>query len=147
MTQATTSTSIEIALRGGEQVRGYHHFRPGDEVRATVLLRPDRDMDARHVYVRLQWHTEGRGDRDEGVIDQRDVFGGQLRTMLPESFDVSFTLPESPWSYTGHYVSIIWTITVEIDLAWARNPKHQQPFVMRPRHDEADDSYAQDQWR
>ncbi len=147
MTRATTFAPIEITLRGGEQLHGYQHFRPGDEIRATVLLRPDRDMDARHVYARLQWHTEGRGERDEGVIEQRDVFQGRLRAMLPESFDLVFRLPEAPWSYTGHYVSIIWTITVEIDLAWARNPRHQQPFVMSPRRDEADDSYAGDQWQ
>lgn len=147
MTAAASFAPIEIALRGGEQIHGYQHFEPGDEVRATILLRPDRDMHARHVYVRLQWHTEGRGDRDEGVIDQRDVYQGRLRAMIPESFEVAFRLPEAPWSYIGYYVSIIWTITVEIDLAWARNPKQQQPFVMRPRPVAADDSAVQDPWQ
>ena len=63
------------------------------------------------------------------------MFQGTLRAGFPSMHDFHFDLPREPWSYAGHYVNIVWEIFVDVDVPWARNPRHSQPLVMVPRRD------------
>jgi hypothetical protein len=123
---------IEITLHGGESGLEARYFKPGDQVSGTVIVSPDGDVDCRHLYVRLLWHTHGRGTRYTAKVMEEDVFQGTLRGGLPSSYNFQFTLPDQPWSFDGHYVSIVWQVEAQVDVSWARDPKGEQVFVVRP---------------
>jgi hypothetical protein len=127
------AVAFEVRLSGGQSEGDLRRYDPGEEISGTVTILPDSDLRCNHLYVRLQWHTEGRGDRDEGTIAEDDTYQGTLTPSAPISHDFRFTLPLGPWSYAGHYVSIIWAIQVSIDVPVARDPMFHQPFVLAPR--------------
>jgi hypothetical protein len=127
-----SKVSFEIEIRGGELDGELVRFRPGDTLQGSVRITPVEDLKARHVYARLQWHTEGRGDRDQAVIEEQDLFQGMLRAGSPAYYSFHFRLPEHPWSYAGHYVNVIWEIETAIDLALTRDPQETKPFVLAP---------------
>lgn len=125
--------SIEVILHGGEaQSNGLRRYAPGAPLTGVVRLLPDGDVRCNHLHVRLRWHTEGRGDRDESVIHSADVYQGTLRGGVPGEYGFQFRLPGAPWSYAGHYVNIVWGIVVEVDVPWSANPRHEQPFILAP---------------
>ena len=127
-----SSASFEVEIRGGEVDGELVRFRPGETLQGSVRIKPDEDLKARHVFARLQWHTEGRGDRDESIIEEQDLFQGMLKAGTPVYYRFHFRLPDQPWSYAGHYVNIVWTIEVSIDLALARDPQAIKPLVLTP---------------
>ena len=128
--------SIEVTLRGGEGADGSLRYEPGDDVWGTVQVTPNADVECQHLYIRLQWHTEGRGTRDEGKIGELDVFQGTLSAGVPSAYEFRFTLPREPWSYAGQYINIVWEIAVRLDLPMARDPERGQRFIMAPRREE-----------
>jgi hypothetical protein len=125
-----SAASFEIELRGGETGGALMRFRPGETLQGSVRITPLSDLQARHVYVRLLWHTEGRGDRDQAIITEQDMFQGQLKAGVPVYYSFHFALPQQPWSYAGHYVNIVWEVETTVDLSLARDPRAQQPFVL-----------------
>ncbi len=126
--------SIEVILHGGDMEGSLRRYPPGAELSGAVRVIPDGDVRCNHLHVRLRWHTEGRGDRDESVIHSADVYQGTLRGGggAPGEYAFQFRLPGAPWSYAGHYVNIVWGIAVEVDVPWSVNPRHEQPFILAP---------------
>ena len=94
----------------------------GEHAIAIRKIRVDLDRVARH--------TEGRGDKDEGVGAEQDLFQGELRANTPAYYRYHLKLPQEPWSYAGRYVNIIWEVEASIDLAWARDPKMAERIIM-----------------
>ena len=122
-----------ITLQGGDFDGNWQRFEPGGALQGTVQIVPDSDLRADHVWIRAQWHTEGRGDRDEGRVAVLDVFQGLLTAQSPVNYGFSFTLPSEPWSYAGHYINIIWEVVVEIDVPMAPDLRQGQLFILAPR--------------
>lgn len=90
---------IELRVDGGRL-----DFAPGAVLRGTVEWTGDVAPDA--VELRLLWYTEGRGDRDVGVVDR-------MRIEAPAAVGSSafrFDLPSGPWSCSGRLVSIGWML-------------------------------------
>src|SRR3712207_5153293 len=118
---------IEITLHGGETVEedvdDLQRYVPGGTVRGSIRVTADADVSCKHLWARLQWHTEGRGDRDEGGVAEQDLFQGKLPARVPTSYDFAFTLPHEPWSYAGHLVSVVWEIAVSLDVPWGVDPR------------------------
>jgi hypothetical protein len=127
------AVSFEVRLTGGEPEGDLRRYAPGEEIAGTATIVSDGELTCHHVYVRLHMHTEGRGDRDEGTPGEIDIFGGTLSAGVPITHDFRFTLPPSPWSFAGHFVSIVWAIQISIDVVFARDPVYYQPFVLAPR--------------
>lgn len=127
---------FEITLRGGDDMGAIRRYTPGDTISGTVLVVPDSALHCNRVLIQLGWHTEGRGDRDEQIVAETDVARGTLAANVPLLFDFSFSLPNDPWSYAGHYVSIVWHIAAKIDISMAVDPRHEQPFILAPVHDQ-----------
>ncbi len=123
---------IRILFRGGEQEGELMRFEPGSYLEGSVEVIPENEVRCNHLYVRLQWHTEGRGDRDDATAAEQDLFQGTLKTGMPNSYDFRLPLPLQPWSYAGHYVNIIWAVAVDVDVPWAINPRYSQPFILAP---------------
>ena len=79
-------------------------FLPGEELAGEVLWQSDSAPGL--VELRLFWHTEGKGTRDVGVI-------GTLNFSVPgrqDRRDFRFQLPDSPYSFSGKLVSIVWAL-------------------------------------
>ncbi len=123
---------IEVTLDNGAESFGAVKYQPGSEVKGTVTIFPDGDVECKHLYIRLEWHTEGRGTRYQEPMDELDVYQGTLKGGFPSSYEFNFHLPDEPWSYEGHYVSVVWAVTVQVDVPWAKDAKYEEAFVMRP---------------
>jgi hypothetical protein len=127
-------TDIRVSIQGGQQAEGgYQHFEPGGDIWGSVTVTPDRDLKCNHLWVRLQWHTEGRGDRDQGRVDEADVFQGTLSANQPVRHDFRFQLPDEPWSFAGHYVNIVWEVVGEIDVPMALDLRGATAFILAPK--------------
>jgi len=79
-------------------------FLPGEELAGTVSWQSD--VEPRPVELRLFWHTEGKGTRDVKVVENISfsVPGRQDRR------DFRFQLPDSPYSFSGKLVSVVWAL-------------------------------------
>jgi hypothetical protein len=126
---------FNISLMGEAYDVGYISFQPNETIRGTLSVFPEEDLECKHLYVRLLWHTEGRGTTYINTVEEFDLYQGTLRNGLPSSYEFTFTLPDQPWSYSGHYISIVWKVEAQVDLAWAKDPKEAAVFVLRPLAD------------
>ncbi|MCP5096727.1 MAG: hypothetical protein GY943_14335 [Chloroflexi bacterium] len=123
---------IEITFHDASDSFGYPRYQPDTRVRGTATVFPTSTINCKHLYIRLIWYTEGRGTRFRQVIEQDDLFQGELQSGLPRSFEFQFLLPDSPWSHEGHYISVVWGIEVQIDISLAKDPKAVGNFLLDP---------------
>lgn len=126
------NVQIQIKIRGGVPGGQWMTFKPRQAVEGSVEIVADNNLNCRHFWVRLEWHTEGRGNRDRTVVAEMDVFQGSLGAGIPTYHDFQFMLPDAPWSFAGHYVNIIWEITTSIDIPRAADPNAKQRFILAP---------------
>ncbi len=78
-------------------------LRPGESVRGTVR------WSAAHVdsvEISVVWFTNGKGDMNHHTADSLTV--SAPATTGTQNF--SFKLPESPYSFSGKLVSLVWAI-------------------------------------
>ena len=61
---------ITLMLRGGVDELGVIRYRPGQSIQGTITIITDDDVKCNHLYVRLVWHTEGRGTRYQEKVDE-----------------------------------------------------------------------------
>ncbi len=127
-----SETKIEITIQGAEFPKTAKRFAPGEVVQGSVQMTPEKDINCRHVFARLQWRTEGRGDEDRKVAAEQDLYQGMLQGGLPRHYSFHLRLPDQPWSYAGQLVRIVWEVEVSIDIAFTRDPSASIPIVMRP---------------
>jgi hypothetical protein len=126
-----SNVKIELTLQGGEVEGRRRRYDPGSTVQGWVRLTPDGSVNSDRVMAWLEWHTEGRGDRDQGRADEVEVLKGPLSGSLVQSF--TLTLPALPWSYAGHYINIIWQVLVVVDIRFARDIRLEEPIAVAPR--------------
>jgi hypothetical protein len=84
------------------------------------------------VLARLEWHTEGRGDRDRDRVAEIGLAGAELTANSTVIRDFTLSVPNDPWSYAGHYVNIIWEVIVVADIPLARDVIRKEPIVVAP---------------
>jgi hypothetical protein len=129
------SADIRITLSGGDVMGGnLMRFSPGSTMQCNVQVTPQDNIRCKRVVARIMWHTEGRGDRDEGTVLEAPIAPEstlQAGQQIYQQFNV--VLPHEPWSYAGHYVNIVWELKVIIDIAMASDINASQPFVLAPR--------------
>lgn len=79
-------------------------YRPGEEVvgRAqwSFLKRQKK------ISISLYWHTTGKGTEDSEVVEEIELDGSELAGYK----DFSFILPNSPYSFSGRLLSIVWCL-------------------------------------
>lgn len=124
--------NVQITLEGGEVAEGWRRYRPGEEISGTAQITPAEDVRCNHVYIRAGWHTEGRGDGDGGRAGEFDVFQGTLVAQETRAWPFRFSLPAEPWSYAGHYINIVWDVSVDLDVPMARDVHHAERFILSP---------------
>ena len=79
-------------------------FAPGEilEGKAAWQLEPA----PKKIFLRLFWLTRGKGTEDIEVVSET-VFDNPLTS---ESRPFKITLPQSPYSFSGKLVSLIWAL-------------------------------------
>jgi len=85
---------------------GRTSFRPGEVVRGTASWSLEAPPAA--VEVRLIWFTQGKGDRDVGLVETVPcpAPGAEGRQAF------AFSLPDGPYSFSGTLVSLLWAVEV-----------------------------------
>jgi hypothetical protein len=130
-----TTVDFEWNVPGIENLGEPLRFDPGLILEGTITIAPQANLNCNGIKVRAEWHTEGRGDRDQQKGDERIVFQGVLAGGQPVVFAFRLNLPGQPWSYTGNYINILWDLIADVDLPLAINPKSRLPIVLRPKVD------------
>ncbi|RMG44574.1 MAG: hypothetical protein D6719_01550 [Candidatus Dadabacteria bacterium] len=93
----------EIDIKIENRERG---FEPGEEIRGEVnwFLKKEPEF----VDIRLFWHTEGKGTTDSEAVDSKTI----KPAGATGSSSFTFRLPDSPNSFSGKLISLIWGIEV-----------------------------------
>jgi hypothetical protein len=125
--------NFQWEIRSGEGTESNPHFDPGAPVEGRLTISPSADLNCSGITLRLEWHTEGRGDREGNVSGETILFQGVLPGGQPSVFPFHMKAPDQPWSYSGHHIHIVWELAADIDMPLAINPKSRHPVVIRPR--------------
>jgi hypothetical protein len=79
-------------------------FAPGEILKGKAVWQ--METASKKIFLRLFWFTRGKGTEDIEVISEI-VFEHSLAA---ESRSFKITLPQSPYSFSGKLVSLIWAL-------------------------------------
>ena len=79
-------------------------FAPGEVLEGKAAWQLDQPQ--KKIFLRLFWFTRGKGTEDIEVVSET-VFDNPLTS---ESRPFKITLPQSPYSFSGKLVSLIWAL-------------------------------------
>ncbi len=127
-----SNVEITITLQAEEQLDGYMVLPPGGRLSGVALIQARNTVKCRKGTLTLGWHTEGRGTRYEQTVVTRELFQGEVAAGRPLTFPFEFDLPREPWSYSGHYISIVWYLALTLDMPLAKDISQRVQFVLRP---------------
>ena len=102
------------------------NYVPGEELAGEVSWRTDAAP--REAELRLFWHTAGKGTQDVEVIETISFDSPARSDRRP----FRFTLPESPYSFSGKLVSLIWAL----ELVLASGETERLDIVISPTRNE-----------
>lgn len=97
-------SELHIETEGGRSV-----YRPGETVAGVARWRCDDEP--RSVEVRLGWYTRGKGTTDAAIVDSIT----ERRPMRTGEAAFRFTLPQSPWSFSGKLITLTWTLELVLE--------------------------------
>jgi hypothetical protein len=90
---------LEVTIPNGRTA-----FAPGEEIEAAAVWQLDESPES--LEVRLFWFTEGKGDRDTGMVLAESIEPGPSGHCT-----CRFRLPDVvPSSFSGKLVSLLWAI-------------------------------------
>ena len=83
-------------------------FAPGEILEGEATWQLDKTPEK--ISLRLFWYTRGKGTEDIEVVSET-VFD---RPPAHETKPFKFTLPQSPYSFSGRLVSLIWALELVV---------------------------------
>ncbi|MCA9246393.1 MAG: hypothetical protein KDA42_04735 [Planctomycetales bacterium] len=120
-----------------EQHAGF--YLPGDEIAGLFYIElydPKKDeSEVNAIEASVLWYTMGKGDEDLAVhyFDRHTrIEGHAFDVSVPRRFGT--VLPNSPLSYDGQIVKIIWCVRVRVFLRGGREHVSEQPFRLGAAH-------------
>lgn len=111
---------------------GTMRYAPGAKIEGRVEIHPDQTINCRQILVTCSWWTEGKGNRDEGIVRQETLTVSSIEAHEFLKHEFAYQLPRQPWSYAGHLINIIWGVRVKIDIPMGRDIEEVQRFVLHP---------------
>lgn len=90
-------------------------YRPGETLSGRYWIDSLDPQQIKAIEASVLWHTRGKGDEDMAVHDfwRRDLDDdSQFDLSRPEQF--STTLPNTPLSYEGQIIKLLWSVRVRI---------------------------------
>ena len=88
---------------------GRIRYMPAARVAGSISW--ELESDPSSVDLRLFWYTVGKGDRDVGIVDSVTFPHPGLRGRQGFSFE----LPESPHSFSGRLISLVWALELVVN--------------------------------
>lgn len=110
-------------------------YQIGEEVVGAVRISVNKDSACKRIFLRKEWRTHGRGNRDHGGREEIDLTAGEqvhLRAGEEKNLAFRFPVPNGPVSYHGHYLNVDWYARVQVDIPWAADPKVEKEFLVVP---------------
>ncbi len=104
-------------------------YLPGDALAGEYRLEGFEAEQIKAIEVSVLWYTEGKGDEDMAVHFFRRLAaddGDWDDPRAPGRF--SCTLPNSPLSYHGLILKVVWCVRVRVFLARGKPVLGEQPF-------------------
>ncbi|MFZ2629996.1 MAG: hypothetical protein WA081_07900 [Desulfosalsimonadaceae bacterium] len=98
-------------------------FAPGETIDGAVSWQ--LDARPRQVFLRLFWSTKGKGAEDMEVVSE--IFFDDPRATETRLF--TMTLPQSPYSFTGKLVSLVWALELGVE---GEDAAFRQEIVIAP---------------
>ena len=129
--------NIYVRFQGQEGV-AVPQYAPGSSMVGVVNIDVLKPMNVKGVDIELTWETQGKGDRDTGVVDRDRIIISEITPEAPIQHPFVFTLPSVPWTYEGELIRVLWKLHVQIDVDAALNLfnlmdiSHDEPFILRP---------------
>ena len=66
-------------------------------------------------------------------MGELQISQGNLTAGTPLAQAFALDLPREPWSFAGHYVSIVWDVRVIVDIPLGTDLEAIQPIIVAPR--------------
>ena len=110
-----------------ETVDGRTSFDPGEEIDLTLSW--DLAAPAESIELRLVWNTSGKGTTDLDVVRKVPF----EHPSASETRRTSVTMPQSPYSFSGQLVSLIWAIEL---IAFPSEESTRKEITIAPGGDE-----------
>lgn len=123
---------FQVKFKDGVAAEGARGYLPGATVSGIYEIVPQSNIRCRKAEIRLEWYTEGKGDRDGEVIDSREIAAGDLMAGKRIGDAFVFQLPSQPWSYAGYFITVVWAITVKIDVPMGKDIIRSVRLIMAP---------------
>lgn len=122
---------LRVVLNGGIERLGFRYYEPGSVMTGSVEVELQKALECRSLKVAVQYHTEGRGEKDTVIVTESVCYQGQM-SATSAHYPFELRLPAQPWSYTGKLINIVWEVVATLDAAQLSHPAAKQPFVMVP---------------
>jgi hypothetical protein len=107
-------------------------LRPGDTIRAVLVIHANRKVKADAVSVGLSWRTHGKGNRDSEIVEKLELGAIELAAGEERRENITMTAPRGPVSYHGMIVNVDWYLSARADVAWAIDPKTEAELLLLP---------------
>lgn len=98
-------------------------FAPGETIDGAVSWQ--LEAPPRQVFLRLFWFTKGKGAEDMEVVSE--ILFDDPRATETRLF--TMTLPQSPYSFNGKLVSIVWALELGAE---GKDAAFRQEIVIAP---------------
>lgn len=131
----TGDDSFEISIRcEAPATDGLPAVHVGRSVPVTVeLVCPER-FESRGVIVRLKYEVTGRGNPEKKVVVEETPIHGAWEAGERGRRSLALRVPdEGPISYAGRLMDIHWSVEVQVDVKWAKDPVASMPLRVLPR--------------
>src|SRR5262249_33702882 len=100
------TASVDVAFEGGRT-----EWNAGEALMGAVHIIPISDEAIRRAELSILWFTEGKGEKDEGILYFRVLDEGALYDET-RAYPFSIVLPPMPVTYAGELVKIVWVVRV-----------------------------------
>ena len=108
---------INFAVRfQGQEGVDIPAYKPYSEVIGVLNIDVRDTMRVKSIDIELMWETEGKGDRNRGVVDRDTIFLEELSPEDPVKHPFQFNLPDTPWSYQCELIRIVWKLKITVDV-------------------------------
>ena len=84
-------------------------FSPGEVITGTASWQTASAP--QKVELNLIWCTRGKGTQDLEIVETVEFSDPQARDSRP----FKITLPDSPYSFSGQLISLVWTLELNLD--------------------------------
>jgi hypothetical protein len=100
----------------------------GEPISGTVLVTATASVKCSGLEVTSYWSTHGRGNVDQGDVDQTVVFEGTWEPNREYRYPFSLKSAEWPPTYYGTYLNVSHRVRARARVSWTKDPKAEAEF-------------------